>query len=37
MSLIQEGINKGIIKFDDEHKYITHIHQDKTRNYSNPE
>ena len=37
MNLIQEGINQDAIKFDDEHKYITYIHQDKTRNYSNPE
>ena len=37
MNLIQEGINQDVIKFDDEHKYITYIHQDKTRNYSNPE
>ncbi len=37
MSLIQEGIEKGLIKFDDEQKYITYIHQNKRRNYSNPE
>lgn len=37
MNLIQEGINKGLIKFDDERKYITYVHQNKRRNYSNPE
>ncbi|NCR76702.1 MAG: N-6 DNA methylase [Microcystis aeruginosa K13-06] len=37
MSLIQEGIKKGLIKLDDEQKYITYINQNKKRNYSNPE
>lgn len=37
MNLMQEGINKGLIKFDDEQKYITYVHQNKRRNYSNPE
>ena len=37
MNLIQEGIDKGLIKFDDEQKYITYVHQNKKRNYSNPE
>ena len=37
MSLIQEGIKKGLIKLDDEKKYITYINQNKKRNYSNPE
>ena len=37
MSLIQEGIKKGLIKLDDEEKYITYINQNKKRNYSNPE
>ena len=37
MNLIQQGINQGIIRFDDERKYITYIHQNKTRNYQNPE
>ena len=37
MNLIQEGIDKGLIKFDDEQKYITYVHQNKRRNYSNPE
>ena len=37
MSLIQQGIEKGLIKFDDEQKYITYIHQNKRRSYKNPE
>ena len=37
MNIIEQGIAKGLIKFDEEKKYITYIHQDKRRNYSNPE
>ena len=37
MNLIQEGIDKGLIQFDDEQKYITYIHQNKRRNFGNPE
>ncbi len=37
MSLIEQGIQKGLISFDDERKKITYIHQGKTRNYTNPE
>lgn len=37
MNLIQEGINKGLIKFDDDQKYITYIDQNKRRNFGNPE
>lgn len=37
MSTIQQGIDKGLIKFDDERKYITYVHQNKRRNYTNPE
>lgn len=37
MTLIQQGIEKGLIKFDDERKYIIYIHQNKKRNYANPE
>ena len=35
--LIQKGIDKGLIKFDEENKIITYIHQNKKRNYNNPE
>lgn len=37
MSLIEEGIKKGIIQFDAEKKYVTYINQNKKRNYNNPE
>ncbi|WGK69595.1 N-6 DNA methylase [Candidatus Haliotispira prima] len=37
MNFIQEGIDKGLITFDDERKYITYVHRNKRRNYSNPE
>jgi type I restriction enzyme M protein len=37
MSLIDQGIEKGLIKFSDDKKRITYIHQDKSRNYTNPE
>ena len=36
-ALIQQGIQRGLIKFDDENKIITYIHQNKKRNYNNPE
>lgn len=37
MNLIQQGIEQGFIKFDDEQKYITYVHQNKRQNYSKPE
>ena len=37
MNLIQEGIDRGLIQFDDENKYITYVHQNKRRNYNKPE
>lgn len=37
MNLIETGVEKGIIKFDDERNFITYIHQNKKRNYNNPE
>ena len=37
MDIIQKGIEQGLIGFDDDKKYITYIHQNKKRNYSNPE
>ena len=37
MNLIQDGIKLGLIRFDDELKYITYIHQNKTRKYQDPE
>lgn len=37
MNLIETGIEKGIIKFDDERNFITYTFQNKKRNYNNPE
>ena len=37
MSLIEKGIAKGLIKYDQEKNFITYIHQNKKRNYNNPE
>ena len=37
MNLIELGIEKGIIKFDEEQNFITYIQQNKKRNYNNPE
>ena len=39
MDIIQQGIDKGLITFDkgEDKKYITYVHQNKKRNYQNPE
>ena len=37
MSLIETGLEKGLIKFDEEKNFITYIHQNKKRSYNNPE
>lgn len=37
MSLIDKGIQKGIINFDEDKKFITYVHQNKKRNFTNPE
>ena len=37
MELIDEGIKKGLIKFEQDRKYIIYIHENKRRNYTNPE
>lgn len=37
MDLIKQGIDKGLISFDEDKKYITYLHQNKRRNYNNPE
>ncbi|WP_395061123.1 restriction endonuclease subunit M [Flavobacterium sp.] len=37
MNLIEIGIKKGLIKFDDDKNFVTYIHQNKKRNYNNPE
>lgn len=37
MNLINTGIKKGLIRFDEDRNFITYIHQNKKRNYNNPE
>jgi len=37
MNLIETGIEKGLIRFDEDRNSITYIHQNKKRNYNNPE
>ncbi|GAB1429276.1 N-6 DNA methylase [Ignavibacteria bacterium] len=37
MSLIDTGLEKGLIRFDEERNFITYVHQNKKRNYNNPE
>ncbi|NQU54439.1 MAG: restriction endonuclease subunit M [Bacteroidetes bacterium] len=37
MNLIDTGIEKGLIRFDENRDFITYIHQNKKRNYNNPE
>jgi type I restriction enzyme M protein len=37
MELIAQGIAQNLIRFDEEQKNIFYIHQDKRRNYNNPE
>jgi len=36
-AIISQGILKNLISFDDDKKFITYIHQNKKRNFSNPE
>lgn len=37
MSLLQEGISKGLISISEDQKTIKYLYQDKTRNFGNPE
>ena len=37
MTLIEQGIKQGLIAFSEDQKTIKYIHQDKSRNYTNPE
>lgn len=37
MSLIENGLAKGYIRFDADRKFITYVFQNKKRNYTNPE
>lgn len=34
---IQQGLDKNLIHLDEDQKYITYIHQNKKRNFQNPE
>lgn len=37
MNLIDKGIEKGLIRFNEDKSTITYVHQNKKRNYNNPE
>lgn len=37
MKKIQEGIRRGLLSIDDENRKVTYHHQNRTRNYQNPE
>lgn len=37
MNLIETGIQKNLIRFDEENNFVTYIHQAKKRNFNNPE
>jgi type I restriction enzyme M protein len=37
MNYLQQGIDRGYIKFDDEQKFITYVHTNKKYRYSDPE
>ena len=37
MDLFAEGVKQKLIRFEDDNKYIVYVHQDKRRNYTNPE
>ena len=37
MTIIEQGIQKGLISLDEEGKTITYLHQNKKRNYDSPE
>lgn len=36
-SLVDTGIEKGLVRFDEDRNFITYVHQNKKRNYNNPE
>lgn len=37
MNLIETGIEKGLVRFDEERNFITYIHQNIKRSFNNPE
>ena len=34
MNLIETGIEKGLVRFDEERNFITYIHQNKKRSFN---
>ena len=37
MDHFAEGVKQRLIRFEDDRKYIVYVHQDKRRNFTNPE
>jgi len=37
VNIIDKGLEKGLIRFDEDRNSVTYIHQNKKRNYNNPE
>jgi type I restriction enzyme M protein len=37
MNIIQEGLRRKLISFSEDEKHISYLHQNKRRNYTNPE
>lgn len=37
MNLVAEGINNGLVRLEEEGKYIVYLHQGKRRSFTNPE
>jgi type I restriction-modification system DNA methylase subunit len=37
MDLFAEGVKQRLIRFEDDRKYVVYVHQDKRRNFTNPE
>lgn len=37
MNLIDTGIEKGLIRFDEDRNFVTYLYQNKKRNFNNPE
>jgi type I restriction enzyme M protein len=36
-NLLEEGLERGLIRFDEDKNFITYVHQNKKRNFTNPE
>jgi type I restriction enzyme M protein len=37
MNLVEEGINRKLIRFEDDEKYVIYLNENRRRNYANPE